>query len=106
MENLGPGRCRACHFQAHQINPILAKEVNATLNHYLAVGLIQIQHSTSPSPIPLVVIPKKSGDLPIIVNYKKLNKISSLSQLLIPRVDQVLDLLGKGRVLFLFDLVS
>ena len=72
----------------------MAKEVDVTLNQYLAVGLIQ--HSTSPYSNPLVVILKKSGGVRITVNYKKLNKISSLSQLPIPRVDQVLDSLGNG----------
>ena len=80
----------------HRINPILANEVDATLNFYLAADLIQ--HSTSSYSSPLVVIPKKSGGVRSTVNYKKLNKISSLSQLPIPRVDQVLDSLGKGRV--------
>ena len=88
----------------HRINPILAREVDATLNQYLAAGLIQ--HSTSPYSSPLVVIPKKSGGVRITVNYKKLNQISKLSQLPIPRVDQVLDSLGSGRVFSLFDLVS
>ena len=69
----------------HRINPILPKDVNVTLNQYLAAGLIQ--YSTSPYSSSLVVIPKKSGDVRITVNYKKLNKISSLSQLPIPRVD-------------------
>ena len=54
----------------HRINPILAKEVDATLNQYLAAGLIQ--HSTSPYSSPLVAIPKKSGGVRITVNYKKL----------------------------------
>ena len=40
------------------------------------------------------------------MNYKKLNAISSLAQLPILRVDEVLDSLGKGRSFFLFDLVS
>ena len=88
----------------HRINPISAKEVDATLNQHLAAGLIQ--RSTSPYSSRLVVIPKKSGGVRITVNYKKLNQISSLSQLPIPRVDQVLDSLGKGRVFSLFDLVS
>ena len=52
-----------------------------------------------------MIIPKKSGGVRITVNYKKLNQISSLSQSLISRVDQVLDCLGKGRVFSLFDLV-
>ena len=42
----------------HRINPILAKEVDATLNQYLAAGLIQ--HSTPPYSSPLVIISKKS----------------------------------------------
>ena len=53
-----------------------------------------------------MVIPNKSGGIRITVNSKKLNKIISLRQLPIPRVDQVLDSLGKGRVFSLFDLVS
>ena len=47
----------------HRINPILAEEVDATLNQYLAVGLVQ--HSTSPYSNPLVAIPKKSGGVRI-----------------------------------------
>ena len=88
----------------HHTNPILAKEVDATLNQYLAAGLIQ--HSTSPHWSPLAVIPKKSGGVRITVNYKKLNQNSKLSQLPIPRMDQVLDSLDSGRVFSLFDLVS
>ena len=85
----------------HRINPILAKEVDATLNQYLAAGLIQ--HSTSPYSSRLVVIPKKSGGVRITVSYKNLNQTSILSQLPILRVDQVLDSLGSGRVFSLFD---
>ena len=88
----------------HRIKPILAKEVEATLNQYLATGLIQ--HSTSPYSSPLVVIPKKSGGVRITVNYKNLTQISKLSQLPIPRVDPVLDSLGSERVFSLFELVS
>ena len=88
----------------HRINPISAKKVDATLNQYLAAGLIQ--HSTSPYSSPLVVIPKTSVGVRITANYKKLNKISSLSQLPTPRVDQGLDSLGKGRAFSLFDLFS
>ena len=78
--------------------------MDATLHQYLAAGLIQ--HSTSPYSSPLVVIRKKSGGVRITVNGKKRNQICKLSQLPIPRVDQVLDSLGSGRVFSLFDLVS
>ena len=69
----------------HRLNPILVKEVDATLIQYLAAGLIQ--NSTSPYSSPPVVIPKKSGGVSIPVNYKKLNQTRKLSQLPIPRVD-------------------
>ena len=45
------------------------KEVEATLDQYLAAGLIQ--HSTPPHSRPLVVISKKSGGVRITVNHKK-----------------------------------
>ena len=63
--------------RSHRIDPIQAKEVDATLNQNLAAGLIQ--HSTSPYSSPLVVISKKSGGVRITVNYKKLNQISKLT---------------------------
>ena len=85
----------------HRINPILAKEVDATLNQCLATALIQ--HSTSPYSSPLVVIPKKSCGVRITVNYKMLNEICKLSQMPILRVHQVLDSLGSGRVFSLFE---
>ena len=53
----------------------------------------------------MVVLNKNDG-VRITVNFKKLNDISRLSQLPTPRVDQMLDSLGKGRVFSLFDLVS
>ena len=72
LRDLSPGGQCSGDFPAPSHKPILAKEVDATLNQYLAVGLIQ--HSTSPYSSPLVVIPKNSGGVRITVNYKKLNQ--------------------------------
>ncbi|CAB1100714.1 unnamed protein product [Ectocarpus sp. CCAP 1310/34] len=88
----------------YRVNPPVAKIVDAILDQYLAAGLIQ--HSTSPYSSPLVVIPKKSGGVRITVNYRKLNKLCALSQLPIPRVDDTLDKLLKGRIYSLFDIKS
>ena len=105
LRNLGSGGQCSGHFTAPSHEPYtLDKEVDATLNQHLAAELIQ--HSTSRYSSPLVVIPKKSGGMRITVNHKKLNQISKLSQLPIPRVDQVLDSLGSGRVFSLLNLAS
>ena len=53
-----------------------------------------------------MVFPNKPGGVRITVNYKKLDEMSKLSQLPIPRVDQNLYSLGSGRVFPLFIFVS
>ena len=73
----------------YRLNPVLSKQVDAILDSYLAAGLIQ--HSTSPWSSPLVCVPKKSGGIRITVNYQKLNKVTKIPQIAIPRVDEVLD---------------
>lgn len=54
---------------------------------------------------------KKDGSIRNTVCYRhytrgELNAISSLGQLPIARVDEILDALGKGRIFSMFDLVS
>ncbi|CAB1117629.1 unnamed protein product [Ectocarpus sp. CCAP 1310/34] len=89
-------------FRPYRVDPPVARQVDAILDQYLAAGLIQ--HSTSPYSSPLVFIPKKSGGVRITVNYRKLNKLCALSQLPIPRVDDTLDKLLKGRIYSLFEM--
>ena len=83
---------------------VLSKQVDAILDSYLAVGLIQ--HSTSPWSSPLVCVPKQSGGIRITVNYQKLNKVTETPQIASPRVDEVLDTPGGGSVFLVFDLFS
>ena len=83
FEILVPEGSASVTSRPRSINPILAEEIEATLNQHLAAGLVQ--HSTSPYLSPLVVIPKGSGSVRITVNYKKLHQISSLSQWHPPR---------------------
>lgn len=85
----------------YRMNPLVAKRVDAVLDEYLAAGLIQ--HSNSPYSSPIVVIPKKSGGIRITINYRKLHRISSLGQLPIPRVEEVLTKLNKASIFSLFD---
>ena len=40
------------------------------------------------------------------MNYPKLNKVTEIPQIAIPRVDEVLDTLGGGSVFSVFDLFS
>ena len=49
-------------------------------------------------------VPKKSGGIRISVNYQKLNKVTEIPQIGIPRVDEVLDTLGGGSIFSVFEL--
>ena len=88
----------------YRVSPLVAKQKDTILDEYLAAGLMH--HSTLPYAILVVIIPKKSGGIRLTINYKKLNNISILGQLPIPRIDEILDKLGTGRIFSLFDLVS
>eukprot|EP00752_Nemacystus_decipiens_P016839 g15071.t1 len=111
------GRCSLLPFEIHvppgqkpistppySMNPIVARKVDVILDKYIASGLIQL--STSPWRSPLVVIPKKNGDLHVTVNYKKLNAVSELGQQPLPRVDATFDKLRSAKIFSLFDLTS
>ena len=78
--------------------------MDTILDEYLAAGLMQ--YSTSPYASPVVIIPKKSGGIRHTINHKKLNNISILGQLPNPRVHEILDKLGTGRIFSLSGLVS
>lgn len=54
----------------------------------------------------MIVILKHSGGIRLTVKYKKLNKLSIVGQLPVPRVDEVRQNLGIGRIFSLVDLVS
>ena len=88
----------------YRLNPVLSKQVDAILDSYLAAGFIQ--HFTSPWSSPLVCVPKKSDGIRITVNYQKLNKVTEIPQIAIPRADEVLDTLGGGSFFSVFDLFS
>ena len=86
------------------INQVFSKQEDSILDSYLAAGLIQ--HFSSPWYSPLVCVPKKFGGIRITANYQKLNKVTEIPQIAIPRVDKVLDILGGGSVNSVFGLFS
>ena len=97
-----PPRTQLIQSRPYRLNPILSNQVDAILDSYLAAGLVQ--HSPSPWSGPLVCVPKKSGGIRITVNYQKLNKVTEIPPIAIPRVDELLDTLGGGSVFSMFDI--
>ena len=111
------GYCRTCPFKIelkpgttpvssrpYRTNPLISGQVDQILDSYLAAGLIQ--HSTSQWSSPLVVVPKRDGSIRITVNYKRLNAVSIVDKYPLPRIDDLIDTLGSGKVYSTFDLMS
>ena len=104
FEIKAPHETQPIQLRPYRLNPVLSKQVDAILDSYLAAG--PIQHSTSPWSSPLVCVPNKSGGIGITVNNQKLNKVTEIPHIAIPRGDEVLDTLGGGSVFLVFDLFS
>ena len=53
-----------------------------------------------------MVVPEKDWSIGITVNYKRLNHVTVVGKLPIPRIDKVFDSLGEGKMFSTFDLAS
>lgn len=82
--------------RSYRTNPIVSQQVDRKLDMYLAAGLIE--RFASPWTSPLVGVLKKDNPSRITVDYKHLNAASTVSEWPVPRIDAVLDSLGKERI--------
>ena len=65
-----------------------------------------IQPSSSPWSSPIVLVKKKNGKTRFCVDYRKLNKITKRDTYPLPRIDKILDSLGKAKYFTSLDLAS
>ena len=65
-----------------------------------------IKPSDSPWTALVVVVKKKGGKLRFCVDYQQLNKVITKDQFPLPRIDDLLDILGKAKYFSTLDLAS
>ena len=67
-------------------------------------GVISTASSAWASPI--VLVDKRDESLCVCVDYRKLNSVAQMDAYTMPRIDELIDWLGKARYLFTRDLAQ
>lgn len=92
-----PIRQTHCRVPARLV-PALKNEVKVMLD----LGIIEPSRSEWCSPV--VLVPKKDGTLRFCVDFSKLNAVSAFDPYPMPRVDELIERLGKAKYLTTLDL--
>ena len=78
------------------------EEVRRELDDMVQAGVIE--PSTSEWASPIVLVPKKDGSTRLCIDYRRLNAVSYQSAYPMPRVEDLVDQLGKAKFLTTLDL--
>jgi hypothetical protein len=88
----------------YRLSEVELKALKEFLDEYLAKGFIR--PSISPGGAPVLFIKKKDGSLRLCVDYRGLNNITTKDRYPLPRIDELLDRLGKAYIYTKLDLRS
>lgn len=88
----------------YRLSPLEEKEVETQLADLLAKGFIE--PSCSPYGAPVLFVQKKDGSLRMCIDYRALNKHTIRDHFPIPRIDTLLDNIGRNRIFTTLDLQS
>ena len=88
----------------YRLSPKEHEELQAQIDDLLAQG--HIRPSSSPYGAPVLFVPKKDGRWRMCVDYRALNKQTVRDRYPLPRIDDLLDRLGKAKYFTTLDLAS
>ena len=88
----------------YRLSPAEQKELEEQIADLLRHGFIR--PSASPYGAPVLFVPKKDGRWRMCVDYRALNKQTIKDKFPLPRIDELLEQLGKARVFSALDLAS
>ena len=88
----------------YRLSPKEHEELQAQIEDLLAQG--HIRPSQSPYGTPILFVPKKDGRWRMCIDYRALNKQTIKDRYPLPRIDDLLDRLGKAKYFSTIDLAS
>ena len=93
---------RPVHLPPYRVPHAYREMVELELKEMLDSGIIE--PSASQWSAPMVLVKKKDGTLRLCVDYRRLNSVSQIDAYPMPRVDEMLDRLGKAHFISTMDL--
>ncbi|KAH9131277.1 hypothetical protein LEN26_007781 [Aphanomyces euteiches] len=78
--------------------------MEAEIQQYLGLGLIR--PSTSPWASPVLMIRKPDGPIRFCIDYRRLNEVTIMDSYPLPRIDDLLDVLGNAKYFSTMDVAS
>ncbi|KAH9086314.1 hypothetical protein LEN26_020244 [Aphanomyces euteiches] len=98
------GRCYPDQIRPVRVSQKEGELMEAEIQQYLDLGLIR--PSTSPWASPVLMIRKPDGSIRFCIDYRKLNDVTIKDRYPMPRVDDLLDVLGKSKYFSTMDVAS
>lgn len=97
------------HQKMYRHPPIIKEEINKNIQELLKNDIIK--PSKSPWSSPLLVVPKKAGSdgqkrWRMVVDFRKLNEVTVKDAFPLPRIEDILDMLGNSEFYSTLDLAS
>ena len=88
----------------YRVNPKKKEIIEKEIKYMLEKKIIEPSHSEWSSPV--LTVPKPDGSARLVVDYRKLNKITKNDTYPIPRIDDCIDRVGKAKYVTKFDLLK
>lgn len=88
----------------YRVSPKEREAIRNQVDEMLQAGIIE--PSSSPWSSPVVMVPKKNGELRFCIDYRRLNAVTVRDAYPLPRIDDILDHLGGATVFTCLDLKS
>ena len=86
----------------YRLSPLEAEYLQKELEKYCKLGVIS--PSNSPWAAPVILVKKKNGEYRMVIDYRKLNSVTKKDAYPLPRIDDLLDTLGKAKVFSALDM--
>ena len=89
---------------AYRLNPLRLADLRVEIQYMLDNGILE--HSNSPWSSPCLLVPKSTGGIRVVTDFKKINNLCTADSYPIPRIDDCIDRIGNAKFVCKFDLLK